>query len=1362
MRKISTLVVSVLCMMMPVGAEAQVPTAFVSKGATDIQAQPHTITQTNSGAQWAPIDPMVRSITMDDGLPSNAVRSVVQGSKGYMWFGTDNGLCRFDGYDVKTYYNPFTTVDQFVSALTACEEGLLVGCNNGAYLFCNATDRFQKLSDKITAPVLNFSLDGDQNIWISTNGQGVFRYNRTTHELHQYPMKNIQGKVQSTLVDANNQVWMLCNHGEASIYHLNKSTDQFEAFPLKGDATMFYGMAMLAAPDGNLYVGTWENGLYKLNADGSAEQLISGTLSNAVHHIHQLYNNSNKYILIASDDGLVQYDIQNRSWSMLSEVNDPSRSTNERFVYGIAGDNEGGIWVTTFYGGVSYLPSTSVEERFRAYSARQGGLRGNVVGRFFEDQQHRIWIATDDAGLDCFNPQTNSFVSYPGKAAMGKYNVHALFANGNDLWVGTYGNGVIRMNMATGAQQIFQTDGMASGSNAYCIYRDRKNRLWAASMDGASLFDEVQQKFSKIKSFKSLTIDIKEDPQGNVWFATQGGGLWRLDKNNVWKQYKHVENDSNSLVSDQVNCLVIGEKGQLYAATGDGLCEFLPSKGVFRRISIEAPSQDFASLVISQGVMWISTSKGIVKYTPGEPVQLFNKYDGLTCDQFMPNAGLLASDGRIYFGSTRGFNCFYPYLVKINQVAPPVAITSVELFGQPIEAGSDQLEKSLSHAAELNLSHNENTINISFAALSYVSPEKNQYAYKLEGVDKDWIYTHEHRANYTNLPAGTYTFLVKATNNDGVWSKNEARLQIVVHPPFWWSLPAKILYLLLIGYAIYWFMQSRLKREKLRHQEELDQLELKQDQEMRDARLQFFTMIAHEIRTPVTLIIGPLESLKEHWKQVSGKLTDGETITQTLSVIDRNAQRLLLLVNQLLDFNKVQQKGMQVHFHLNNISKLMHAVAERFAPTFEQKSIRFDVDYPADDLVAMIDQEAITKVISNLMTNALKYTGDYVHLSCRLLENGTHFRIEVEDNGLGISPDEKEKIFGAFYQARDNKPGTGIGLNIVKNLVEAHHGMVEVESAVGKGSTFIVTLPLNQVDAVVEKADEMVKDEEVDAEENLLTDETPVEQGSQKAGVAVASPLREPAKPVMLIVDDDEDMRQFVKAHFEKMYTVYTADNGKNALRKLEKHPVSLIISDWMMPEMDGPEFCRRVRENSEYSHLPFVMLTAKTDDAAKTESMNCGADVYIEKPFSMKYLEASVRQLLEMRRLLRSKFSHTPLEPIAEIASTQVDNAFLERMSRIIEENVANPELNVAFLAEKMGMSRSSLFNKIRGLADVTPNEMIQLVKLKKGAKLLKEGNYRISEISYMVGFSSPSYFAKCFQKQFGVKPMDFVAAES
>ena len=389
------------------------------------------------------------------------------------------------------------------------------------------------------------------------------------------------------------------------------------------------------------------------------------------------------------------------------------------------------------------------------------------------------------------------------------------------------------------------------------------------------------------------------------------------------------------------------------------------------------------------------------------------------------------------------------------------------------------------------------------------------------------------------------------------------------------------------------------------------------------------------------------------------------------------------------------------------------------------------------------------------MTNATKYTKDFVRLSCQPSDDGEHFVIQVEDNGMGISPDEQKKIFAAFYQAKDNKPGTGIGLNIVKNLVDAHHGMVEVKSEIGKGATFIVTLPIAQEDAVVDKDDEVVK-VPVDDENALVADEDGKE--GQATSAQNAESHDEVQRPTMLIVDDDEDMRNFVQGHFAKHFTVLTAADGKQALRVLEKFNVSLIVSDWMMPEMDGPELCRQVRQNPNISHLPFVMLTAKTDDSSKAEGMNCGADIYIEKPFSMKYLEASVNHLIEMRRLLQRKFSHTPLESIQDIAPTKMDNNFLEKMSKIIEENLANPELNVAFLAGQLGMSRSSLFNKIRGLADVTPNEMIQVIRLKKAARLLKEGSYRISEVSYMVGFSSPSYFSKCFQKQFGMKPADFV----
>ena len=1302
----------------------------------------------------AKTDPLTRSITMNMGLPSNAVRNIVQDKDGFMWFGTDNGLCRYDGYTVQVFSNPYNKIDQYVSALACSDEGLLVGSSKGAYLFSYGSRNFQLVSEKITAPVVNITVDGERNAWISTDGQGVFRYNLTTHQCSNYPVKPVHGSVAATLIDVNNQVWAL-SYKRGGLLRLNKSTDVFEPVRLHGDATQLVGMAMLAMPDGSILVGTWNDGLYQISADGSCKLLLSASLTNAVSHIHKLYNDRGLYVLIGGDDGLVEYDLREHTWRMLSEVDDPSRSTAERFVYSISGDQEGGLWVGTFYGGVSYIPSQSFEERFSAYLASAGGLRGNVVGRFVEDEQHRIWIATDDAGLDCYDPATNQFVNYPARLLMGRYNVHGLLAEGNDLWVGTYGGGIIKMDMSTGAMQTYQNDGRSEGSSCYCLFRDSKHRLWGSSMEKVNLWDEQAQSFRPVGPVKGCTIDIDEDSEGNVWFATQGDGLWCYRKNNTWKQYKHVEGDSTSISSDQVNC-IRRTKGDFYVATNNGLCEYLPDADKFRQIPVGVKCQDFASIVAYQDELWLSSTMGIVKYVPGEEAKLFNRYDGLTCDQFLPNSGLMASDGRVYFGTTQGFNTFYPYQVKINQVAPPVAITSIDLINNNDDKDEEETSKILTHVDHITLSYDENMFNISFAALSYVSPEKNLYRYQLEGVDKEWITTTEHRTTYTNLSAGTYTFRVKAANNDGVWSKNEAALTIEVTPPFWWSLPAKFLYLLIIGYIIYWITQSRLKREKRRHQRQLDRLEEKQEQEIRDARLNFFTMIAHEIRTPVTLIIGPLENLKEQWKQLSTAVKDSEEMSHTLDVIDRNAQRLLLLVNQLLDFSKVQQKGMQVHFKLQNISKMMHAVAERFEPTFRQRGIRFEVDYPADDFAAMIDNEAITKVVSNLMTNANKYTKDYVHLSTRMVD-ADHFAIEVKDNGVGIGKDEQEKIFAAFYQARDNKPGTGIGLNIVKNLVDAHHGMVEVESQPGEGSLFRVTLPINQDDALVEKADEVVA---VPMMEDDVEDNNAEDMAAQ-AGDAQETAVKEKERllPTLLIVDDDEDMRQFIKVHFEKSFVVLTAEDGKQALKVLESHEVTMIISDWMMPEMDGPTFCREVRKNPNISHLPFVMLTAKTDDASKTEGMNCGADIYIEKPFSMKYLEASVHNLIEMRRLLLNKFSTTPLEPITEIAPTQTDNKFLEKMTQIIEENVANPELNVAFLAGKLGMSRSSLFNKIRGLADVTPNEMIMLVKLKKGARLLKEGQYRISEVSYMCGFSSPSYFSKCFQKQFGVKPMDFIS---
>lgn len=1309
-----------------------------------------TVAQTDAGTRS-----MIRSVTMDDGLPGNGVRSVVQDKQGYIWFGSDNGLCRYDGYDVQRFYNPNLNLDQYVSALAVCDEGLLVGSSKGIYLFSFLSGKFTLLDASITSSISDVVVDTERNVWVSTTDKGIFRYNLTSHECRNYVIKSSHGKVDCMLVDVNNQVWALSNQAKECLFKLNKASGVFELFPMKDSKVNMGGMAMLANPDGSILVGSWNQGLFQVNTDGSSQLLIDESVCHVTRHIHKLLYDSNQNVLVASDDGLLEYNMRSHSWQMLSEINNPARKIKERFVYGLALDREGGLWIGTFYGGVSYIPCEKFLHRFQAYSVGKSGLQGNVVGRFAEDSQRRIWIATDDAGLECYDPSIKKTIGYPGQAEMQGYNVHALLFDGNDLWVGTYANGLVRMNVGSSSLQVFQLDGKETGSSCYEIFRDGQGRLWATSMAKVNLWDDKKQLFKVVKDFKSLTIDVKEDKYGNVWFATQGAGLWCYTKDHKWKQYVHGKDDSASLLCNQVNNLVVSSNGKLVAVTSMGLCEFDYSTGKFQSVPIDAPVHDFVCALEYQGTLWISTDKGILRYLPGEPVRMFNRYDGLTSNQFLPSSGLLASDGCIYFGTTMGFNAFYPYQVSVNQVAPPVAITSFQIFNKQVEVGSDKLPVALDHMDKLDLSYDENMFNISFAALSYVSPEKNSYMYKMEGFDKNWITTKEHRATYTNLPAGTYTFRVKATNNDGVWSKDEASLKIEVHPPFWWSLPAKILYLLVIGGLIWLYTQSRLKREKVRHKHDLERLEEKKEQEIRDARLQFFTMIAHEIRTPVTLIIGPLESLKEQCVELGNKLSAGEGFMQTLDVIDRNAQRLLLLVNQLLDFNKVQQKGMQMHFKLQNITKLMYAAAERFEPAFQQKGIRFEVEYPMDDFSAVIDNEAVTKVLSNLLTNAVKYTKDFVKFSCKVLPNRTNFIFEVEDNGVGISLDEQDKIFSAFYQARDNKPGTGIGLNIVKNLVDAHHGMVEVKSKVGKGACFIVTLPMEQPNGVVETNDEKAVSQVLN-QENLAV-QTAIGEETVVGGLLLGGEQTQ-ALPGMLIVDDDEDMRNFVKSHFAKEFSVFTAENGKEALQVLKEHLVSVIISDWMMPEMDGPEFCRIVRQDSNVSHLPFVMLTAKTDNDSKTEGMNCGADMYIEKPFSMKYLDASVRNLLEMRRLLKAKFSHSPLEPIEEIAPTQIDSDFLKRMTEIIEDNIDNSELNVVFLAAQLGMSRSSLFNKVRGLVDVTPNEIIQLTRLKKAARLLQGGKYRVNEVCYMVGFSSPSYFSKCFQKQFGMTPTEFL----
>lgn len=1273
----------------------------------------------------------VRRLSAENGLPSSTVRAIVQDADGFMWFGTDDGLCRFDGYCVRRVANGDLGGGQFVSALAVWGDRLLVGGSSGAYVLAPREERFALLDTAICSLVNSFCVDTDGNVWVATMGGGLFCHIPHSRVTKRYALEQLGGDVTAVIVDADNQVWVLSARRGSAPMRLNRATDRFEAVGLGGGD--FAGWCMAQMPGGDYLVGTWEGGLWAFSNGEAARRVLSPVADGVGTHIHSLLPVSASTVLVGCDEGLVAFDAVRGSWSFASPSLHASGASG-RFVYGLARDREGGVWCGSFYGGVSYV--SPYGDRFSSILGGTEGLTGSVVSRFAEDDRHRLWVATDDGGLSCYDVGRRCFVDYRGREEMAALNVHGLWAEGDVLWCGTYGDGVRRLDTRTGRVETFWFDADTRRSSCYCLMRDSRGRLWATSMSGVKMFDDAHGVFADVRDFGSLTVDIVEDERGDLWFATQGGGLWRLDVGGEWSNY--LQDNASSVSSAHVNAVRQDAAGRLFAATLQGLYLYVAEEDSFRRMEVAVDKQDFYGLAIYQDELWLTSSSGVTHLCPRGRTQVFNRYDGLQGAQFRPNACHLASDGRIWLGLTNGVATFSPHKIRANSVAPPIFMTTLRLFNE--EAGE------LTGRRRVDLSHDDTMLSVDFAALSYAAPGKNRYAYRLDGFDADWVNAgSETTATYTNLPAGEYLLRVRGTNNDGLWCDAEARLKIVVHPPLWLAWPAKALYVLLGVGALALLVWHMLRRNNRRHSEELLAVTRRKDEEMRDARLRFFTTISHEIRTPVSLIIGPLENLMTTWARVGGGAREGEAIGATLDVISRNAHRLLDLVNQLLDFNKVQREGASPHFKVSGVADVMREVAERFEPTLKLGGVAFDVEYPPSGFTAVVDREGLTKIVSNLMTNATKYARSAIALRFVPGAVGDEFSIVVDDDGPGVSDAEKKKIFSPFYQSNDNKPGTGIGLSIVARLVAAHRGRVEVSESPAGGARFVVTLPVAQPDVLLGQ----------DVESEIAVVDAGA--GLESVNAAAETDGDDGGKPTVLVVEDDDDLRHFLEANFADCYRVLSAANGVEALARLRGAAVSLIVSDWMMPEVDGAELCRRVRGDIATSHVPFIMLTAKTDDDSKAASMDCGADIFIEKPFSMKYLMASIRNLLAMRRRLMRQFAESPAEPIETMAPSPLDNEFLAKLNDIIEQNMDNADLNVNFLAEQMAMSRSALFLKIKSISSVTPGEMIQTVRLRAAARLLREGRMRVNEVCFRVGYNSPSYFAKSFQKQFGKKPLEY-----
>lgn len=1294
-----------------------------------------------------------------DGLWRTAIRALAQDKYGYIWIGSDAGLKRFDGVQMRDFVAPAEKSMQTVSVLFDMGDSLMVGTYNGLYTLDYKTEKMRSFrlnagKDTTMVHVTAVTVDKDGNMWVSTMGHGVFEYISAKGTVRHYDVGS-DNKVSYVFADSNNQIWALSASKGSELCRYDKSAGRFAPFRLSGSWTP-NAFCMMETSDGTLWLGTCEDGLVAFDGSGNVKAKYLGPgCREYAFRIHVITERSPGELLVGCDNGLAVIDVKENRSRMYSKDDDIPNAISGSFVYSVLVDHEGGVWTGTFYSGLNYVsPSYG---GFNVFRHKQGAnsVKGNIINRFCEDANHRIWIASDDGGLNRYDPQTGLFEHFVlGDGGMSDNNIHALCIDGNRLWIGTYTGGLHVMDIGTGKIKTYKTGNDAHSlysNSCYAIYKDSKGTIWLGTIEGVNVYRRETDDFLRLKPIDATIIDIAEDRKGKMWFATQSAGVWCYNpRTRKWRNYR------NGSAYSIVNSIFVEHDGNIWLATDDGLLKFDEKHDWFVQAD-KSFDMGVNSVVEDNGILWLTTNSGLYKYTEGKPAQRFDVNDGLLSNQFIPNGAMKASDGCIYVGTVNGFNSFYPYQIKTNTLPPRIMITEVDVMNNRVSVGDKRLRESLATGGQLELSYQDKVISISFASMSYCIPQKNEYMYILEGFDKQWSKVdHDTRATYTNLSPGVYIFRVKGTNNDGVWSKDEATLRIVVNPPFYWSIPAKILYLFAIIVAVIFLFKYIIGREHRKHEAQLAKLNEEKELEVRNSKIRFFTMIAHEIRTPVSLIIGPLEKLVK----TSAPLSSQER--NSLSIIDRNAHRLLDLVNQLLDFSKMENQNTVVRFKVQNIRDMLKTVCERFEPTFAQNGITFDVEYPDSHFTAVIDKESIIKVVSNLLTNARKYTRNYVRLMCTVLPDDNSFVIEVEDNGAGIVEKDHERIFTAFYQSANNKPGTGIGLSIVKNIVEQHRGEVKVTSQPGHGAIFTVTLP-----AMQELSQDGVVEQVLETEEKTQNTGEKIHTPEKKHGVSTAIPPQiatgnEPEGKMewgdgaILIVDDNDDMLAYLKESISLHSSVIVAHDGLEALDKLQNVDVSLIICDWMMPRMDGAELCRYVRRDANMSHIPFIMLTAKTDTEAKVEGMNIGADAYIEKPFSMDYLEACCNSILNMRKKLREKYSSSPSEPITEIAHTTVDKEFLERMQKLIEKNFSNPDLNVNFLAEQMCISRSRLFAKIKTLAGMSPNEMIQVVRLKKAAQLLAEGNMMVSEVCYAVGFNSPSYFSKCYFKQFGVRPTD------
>lgn len=1290
---------------------------------------------------------------INEQLSHSSVWTVMQDSRGLMWFGTKDGLNLYNGYTNTVFRNipgdSSSIGNNFIRSLYEDPESkeIWVGTDEGIYIHEPGTSIFKAFLATtedgvcITGPVNDIEPGKDGALWIAAYGNGIFRYEPGTGSLNQYsaPEDIISDHIWTVASDVYGNVWASTFKGGYCRY--NAERDAFDFFPVSetGDLSETYDTKCFLEDTENncMWIGTVKYGLVRYDYHtGKMFRYINTPESTFIQGINVILKPGSNGLLLGADNGLFYLNINTRKCERLdmSHYNTPEEL---RSVFALVVDKEKALWIGTYFDGIHYLRPGF--DFFQQYSVPD--TEGSVVSNIAPAANGSgVWLGmTKDGGLCRFNPVTGGFDLYSSKIEY--TNLRAICDMKGELWLGFYSDGLLRYHPGTGRKRHYQSVGTdtttLSHQAIYKIFNTSGGNIYIGTLLGLDQYLPDKDHFRRIPQVRDTRVhDILEDHTGLVWVATYEQGLFCYNPvSDSWAQYVHSE-EEGSLPVNKLICLHQDNKLRLFIGTeGSGLCTFDYKTHTFHSV---VGQRALPGTIINditsdqQGNLWITMGRAICRIDgqSGE-VRIIDEGSFSRGNQYNNNAGLSLPDGTIFFGRTGGFVALRPDLLRLNNLPPEVMITgmwSSEHSLTPDPGGAITLGPGPAH------------FKADFVALSYVSPQHNRYAYYMEGLEEPWSNSgYSRSAVYNSLPPGKYIFHVKAANSDEVWNETGSSVPVHVLTPLALRHYMIAGYLIILGFLVYLSMELVRKSQKRKMESSMLQYQMEKEKELYDQKISFFTNIIHEIRTPLSLIKAPLENIIH-------SLPPKDQARENLDIMERNVERLHTLANQLLDFRKIEQNVFVYNFHPADVSEIVRSVSYRFKSICKLKGVRMEVTIPEGEYTCVVDAEAINKIMGNLLNNALKYARDTISVILNRQEND--FVIEVSNNGEEIPSEYFDKIFLPFFQINDTgtfrrKEGSGVGLALVKHLVEKHEGRIDVRN---ENNQVVFTVAIPFVQATLE-------------EESLENDVLEI-HSAEPAGEKLSeqSKTDEEFDHTVLVVEDNVELLEFLTLNLGRLYNIVTANNGKEALERLdETRIIDVIVTDILMPVMDGIDFCKAVRSEPMYCHIPIILLTAQTDIRSKTQGLEDGADVFIEKPFSPEFLKAQIASIIKNRNQLKEVFASSPVTPPQTIAKNCADLNFITRVNQIIMDNLSETENLIDSIALHMSVSRSGLHKKIKSISGVTPNDYIQLIRLKKAAELLGTGEYQINEVAYLVGFNTPSYFSKCFFNQFGLLPRDF-----